>query len=286
MKAMGETSISIVLCLSFFVSVSQSVYHCDFYKQLHFRLFCFSLPRCSAKTIWHMHMQHCSYRRFFAHVSKDLAVVVHVWSGVLVPDWTDLWSWNIVCQFNVLCHELARYNCPVFGWRWQCCAFRLLIGNRPIDGVVHQTRIFNTLFLTLKQTRSPSLRWEERMHGLLFNFFWSENNSFLSNWLQKNGKQLIPSLHLIDGSLEEVLSNRYRVHVCASDKIIQTQGRASRAIDRAPAPERLSLWNDLRNRSPGSPWQRHWSKYSVLREYAGVHNTQTIGQRVTNKDQN
>ena len=56
-----------------------------------------------------------------------------------------------------------------------------------------------------------------------------------------------------DRWMEESRKKKSSSALDTRSKIDQTQGRASRAIDRAPAPERPRLRYDLRNRRPGSP---------------------------------
>ena len=105
-------------------------------------------------------------------------------------------------------------------------------------------------------TRSRPLRREERLHGLFF--FWFENSFCHSKWSKKKRKQANASLRPIVG-WKKAEKKKSSSALDTRSKIDQTQGRASRAIDRAPAPERPRLRYDLRNRRPGSPWLHLWS---------------------------
>ena len=111
-----------------------------------------------------------------------------------------------------------------------------------------------SLFFTLEE-----LRYEEPTteagRALAWPFFFGLRTVFVSrsDWRRKESKQgQSSSLRWIEESRIKVIVSSSGVHAYMS-KIDQTQGRAGRAIDRAPAPERPRLWNDLRNQSPGSP---------------------------------
>ena len=105
-------------------------------------------------------------------------------------------------------------------------------------------------------TRSPPLRREERLHGLFF-FFFGLRTAFVSrsDRRRKESKQTPVFVRSLDGKKQKKKSSSA---LDTRSKIDQTQGRASRAIDRAPAPERPRLRYDLRNRRPGSPCCRPW----------------------------
>ena len=100
--------------------------------------------------------------------------------------------------------------------------------------------------------RSPPLRREERLHGLFFFFFFGLRTVFVSrsDRRRKESKQTPVFVRSLDGRKKKKKSSSA---LDTRSKIDQTQARASRAIDRAPAPERPRLRYDLRNRRPGSP---------------------------------
>ena len=167
-------------------------------------------------------------------------------------DWTDNWGLN-VCQSPV----------PWAGQgKWPSLSLKLCVTRprvfrfaqrRPSDRCRWSS---NDLCFSLCQnsdTRSPPLRREERLHGLFF-LVWEQFLSFeLIEEERKASKRQSSSDRWIEESRKKkVIVSSFGVHAYMS-KIDQMQGRASRAIDRAPAPERPRLCNDLRNRRPESP---------------------------------
>ena len=112
----------------------------------------------------------------------------------------------------------------------------------------------NDLCFSLWKTsdmRSPPLRRGERLHGLSF---FGLRTTFVSrsDRRRKESKQTPVFVR----SLDRRRKKKQKKHRQLWSEIDQTQGRASRAIDRAPAPERPRLRYDLRNRRPGSPCKR------------------------------
>ena len=134
-----------------------------------------------------------------------------------------------------------------FAWRW---SFGLLNGDRrrPIDAVGRPT-IF--VFHFGRSQIRGARHWGGKSACMAFFFLvWEQ---FLSVEVieeeKKAGKRQSSSDRWMEGSREKKSSSALDTR----SKIDQTQGRASRAIDRAPAPERPRLRYDLRNRRPGSP---------------------------------
>ena len=98
-------------------------------------------------------------------------------------------------------------------------------------------------------TRSPPLRRGEACMA----FFFGLRTIFVSrsDRRRKESKQTPVFVR----SLDRRRQKKKKKHRQLWSEIDQTQGRASRAIDRVPAPERPRLRYDLRNRRPGSPWE-------------------------------
>ena len=151
---------------------------------------------------------------------------------------------------KVLYHERDRENGPLFQCKLCVAMVFRFAQRRPSDRCRWSS---NDLCFSLwknSDTRSPPLRRDERLHGLFF-LVWEQ---FLSVEVieeeKKASKRQSSSFRWIEESRKKKSSSALDTR----SKIDQTQGRASRAIDRAPAPERPRLRCDLRNRRPGSPW--------------------------------
>ena len=109
-----------------------------------------------------------------------------------------------------------------------------------------------SLFFTLED-----LRYEEPAteagRALAWPFFFGLRTVFVSrsDRRRKESKQTPVFVRSLDRRKQKKKSSSA---LDTRSKIDQTQGRASRAIDQAPAPKRPRLRYDLRNRRPGSPW--------------------------------
>ena len=96
---------------------------------------------------------------------------------------------GIGTSIKVLYHEWGRENGPLF----QAFAWRCSFGDRPLDGVGHpKISVFH--FWKNSDTRSPPLRREERLRGLLLGV---GDNVFQWKWSKKKGNQAPASLRLI-----------------------------------------------------------------------------------------
>ena len=153
---------------------------------------------------------------------------------------------------KVLCHERDMGKWPSlsnssFAWRW---SFGLLNGDRPIDAVGRPT-IF--VFHFGRTQIRGARHWGGKSACMAF--FFGLRTVFVSrsDRRRKESKQTPVFVRSLDGRKQKKKSASA---VDARSKIDQTQGRASSAIDRAPAPERPRLRHDLQNRRPGSPWLR------------------------------
>ena len=111
-----------------------------------------------------------------------------------------------------------------------------------------------SLFFTLEEVRyeEPATEAVRALAWPFFFFFFGLRTVFVtrSDRRRKESKQTPVFVRSLDGRKQKKKSSSA---LDTHSKIDQTQGRASRAIDRAPAPERPRLRYDLRNRRPGSP---------------------------------
>ena len=202
------------------------------------------------------------FRRASSLIWRRKSTIVYTWGEEFLIQSTSMFMCSHVClcviertigvstSVKVLYHERERENGPLF--RFTLCmtvVFRCA-QRRPSDRCRWSSNDLCFSFWKNSDTRSPPLRRGERLHGL---FFFGLRTVFVSrsDRRRKESKQTPVFVRSLDRRRQKKKKKKNR-HLWS--EIDQTQGCASRAIDRAPASARPRLRYDLRNRRPGSPW--------------------------------